>query len=115
MIFKIYELGIGLFGIKDISPEFNFLYGLNLGLLRGSSETKYSGSGNKYESEMKGVSLSHIVGFEYYFVENISIGSEVALVYSKLDETESSSFDEDDKTTEKTIATDTSLNIRFYF
>jgi hypothetical protein len=114
--FKIYELGIGLFGVKAIAPEFNFLYGLNLGLLRGSSENKYDGSENKYESEMKGVSLSHIVGFEYYFVENISIGSEVALVYSKLDETYSSSFDdEDDKTTQKTIATDTSLNIRFYF
>ena len=114
--FKIYELGIGLFGVKAIAPEFNFLYGLNIGFLRGSSENKYDGSENKYESEMKGVSLSHIVGFEYYFVENISIGSEVALVYSKLDETDSNSFDdEDDKTSQKTITTDTSLNIRFYF
>ena len=114
--FKTYELGIGLFGVKAIASEFNFLYGLNLGLSRGSSENTYDDSDSKYESEMKGVSLSHIVGFEYYFVENISIGSEVALVYSKLDITDSSSFDDDeDKSSQKTITTDTSLNIRFYF
>lgn len=114
--FKTYELGVGLFGIKSIVPEFNFLYGINLGVLRGSSENEYESSGLKYESDMKGISVSHIIGFEYYFVQNISIGSEVAIVYSSLDITDSDNFDdEEDKSSQKTIATDTSLNIRFYF
>ncbi len=92
------ELGLGLFRVSKLSDKTNLLLG---------ARAAYA-ENNFYDEDMDGYSVAPVLGFEYFPVNNISLGADVSYVYTKLEDDNS----DDDLTTSRTK---TAINVKFYF
>lgn len=97
-----YEIGLGVFKKNQVSEKVNALVGLRM------AYQKYTFSGSE---DSTGYSFAPTLGFEYYFHEKVSIGTEIALRY---DNTDNNQFNSNSADTESTNL-DSSINIRFFF
>lgn len=81
------ELSLGLFGRFTVYENLKGYAGLRLGYNYESNEsTRVSTSGTEYtERDLQGYSIAPTLGFEYFFVENFSLGGEVSWYYRALD------------------------------
>lgn len=103
---KILRLGTGLFAKNSKNNQYHIYYGIRLGYLYNSEESKYRydfNSGTDKESS-SGLYLAPTVGGEYFFSDFFCMGGETQIMYS------SSEYDDsNDPNEEMTIS---SLSIR---
>lgn len=121
---EVLNLGLGFYGMRSVAKDLNLVYGAKVTYLDGEVTNKstfdFAGQTetlvNKQSSS--GYSFAPTLGFEYFIVEQFSVGAEIALVYSDLDLDESSDrFDDEvsDSGSAEGWETETSLVARFYF
>lgn len=92
------EIGLGLFNVSNLSDKTNLLLGARASYIRH----------HYYDESLEGYSVAPTLGFEYFPVQNISLGADVSYVYSKLDGKGST----DDITSS---GTRTAVSVKFYF
>ena len=105
-----WELSLGAFLVNNISQKFDVLLGARFSLLDVESEVTIDGQKN--ESSSEGFGIAPTLGFEYFVIDNLSLGGEVALAYTS---TESEVEGFDGSTENSSWNTETALNVRFYF
>ncbi len=85
--FMRYELGLGIFHKRNLTSETVFYYGARAGYVQ--EETKFvsfsSTSGVSQTTKLDGYFVAPTLGFEYFFVPGVSLGSDIAYQYSRLD------------------------------
>lgn len=112
---KILRLGTGLFAKNAKNNQYHIYYGIRLGYLYNSEESKYRheyDSGTDKESS-SGFYLSPALGGEYFFSDYFSMSGETQLMYS------SSSFEDSDDPNEEitvsSVSVKTLISVRYYF
>lgn len=107
---KSLSLGIGVLGMYQRGRA-NIYAGLRFEYSDISHEY-LSGFGKKQTEKLVGLAIGPVVGVEFFFGHNFSIGGEVALKYINL-KAKDSQYDDDAE--QVTITTETGLLLRFYF
>lgn len=72
--------GVGIYGQNVTSSNTSIYYGINLGAYT-YDETSFGLGASETESD--GTVIAPTLGFEYKFVENVSLGGEVAVRFSE--------------------------------
>jgi hypothetical protein len=110
---EVVSLGVGFFRMKKLAENFGFYSGVRIGYLY-SEQKRERPSSDDYNGYSKGFSFSPAAGFEYFIVDNLSVGGEIAVHYSNMDGN-SDDYGVDSDSSSTNTSTGTSMSARFYF
>ncbi len=84
---EAWEIGIGVFGRKQVDEAVNFYYGGRLAHVDRSTKSRDISSGITFREETKqdGYSIGPTIGFEYLFGGHFSVGGEASYVFTELE------------------------------
>lgn len=113
------SVGIGIFYVKKIDKT-NLHFGARGGYLNSYNEVKSTSfmSDNYYEDKGSGFSITPIIGAEYFFSDNFSLGGEVHFEWSQLNIDEIDKYDGNESKYESKLKRLNTLGyivVRFYF
>lgn len=117
---KTYELGLGIFGLKQVGESVRVYFGGRIAYIDSESKVRIvTDFGNFDDEDMQdasddGYRISPTLGFEYSFNRNVSIGAEAEWFYQDIDSTLTTTNESMDGEFEST-GTDTRLIVRFKF
>lgn len=104
------EVGIGVFGLKQVEEAAHLYYGIRLAYLDRSIEsTTVTSSGTTFLDEAKqdGYRIGPTMGFEYLFGGHFSVGGEASYAFVELED--------DDGGDQSSSGTETRLIFRYMF
>ncbi len=86
-IIRDMKIGIGVFKNEEVFENSYFYYGVRMGYVDLERNTKISDPSYSYttSSEESGYFVSPTLGTQHYLFENISIGVDIGIMYSKRD------------------------------
>lgn len=81
------EIGIGVFGLKQIEEAAHLYYGARLAYVDRSTESRSVSSGITFrdELELDGYRIGPTIGFEYLFAGHFSVGGEASYTFVELE------------------------------
>lgn len=120
---ETWELGLGVFGVKQVTEAAHLYYGARVAYVDTEStltQTSTFGTVIRSESTQDGYRIGPTLGFEYLFGGHFSIGGEASYTFLDLDgesKARIADFDESTtvKTEQKSQATQTRLIFRYMF
>ncbi len=115
-----YELGVGLFGLKQIGDSLRVYYGGRIAYIDAKQELRFTtdfgiGDEQREEVETDGYRISPTLGFEYLFNEHFSIGAEAEWFYEDTESDRRVTDDPPSNADAEVTGTDTRLIVRFRF
>jgi len=104
-----WELGIGVFGLKQLDESAHLYYGGRFAYVDRNIETTTAAFGNTFREEQSqdGYRVGPTVGFEYLFGGHFSVGGEASYVFAEIEG--------DDDSELKSNGTETRLIFRYMF
>ncbi|HEY0940484.1 MAG TPA: hypothetical protein VGE08_10345 [Steroidobacter sp.] len=114
------ELGIGVFGLKQVTDAAHIYYGARLAYIDTESTTVQTlfGSEIRTESSQDGYRIGPTVGFEYLFGGHFSVGGEVSYTFQDVEGKSTTSadfFSSVNEVEQKAHGTQTRLIFRYMF
>ena len=118
-----WELGVGLFGLQQVSEEARLYYGARLAYVDSKSTDTTRGSASDVsvnESDLDGYRIGPTVGVEYVFGGHFSVGGEVSYTFVDLEGESRSRFNNSPfglpvGNSQESQGTDTRLIFRYMF
>jgi len=121
---EVLELGIGVFGLKQVTEAARFYFGARLAYVE-SKEFSYGGTAHntvRSNTELDGYRIGPTVGFEYSFGQHFSVGGEASYSFLDLEGKSASRFNSSGFVTnqledieQKSQGTQTRLIFRYMF
>ncbi len=102
--YRANQYGLGLFKVKEAPYNTNIIMGVRAAYTSGDSSGKFDG-----------YSFGPVLGFEYYPIENFSVGADVSWQYTQMKYSGAPQYYGDDGYTTKYYRTTTSVFIKYYF
>ena len=122
---SIYEIGIGVFSKNEVYENTFINYGVRVGYSEGEYVSRYTSSAPFYsysdfrKQESETYFVSPTISFEYFLFPQISIGTNIGLIYTKTVRTykdsDSDARYENRATLRKGATYTTEAIVRFYF
>lgn len=84
---KELEIGVGVFGLKQITEAARLYYGARLGYLDRQDDSSYMGNSatTTQENDQDGYRAGPAIGFEYLIGKHFSVGGEASYTFVDLD------------------------------